>query len=263
MRPLVAVVGARFRLLLQYRAAAFAAICTQIAFGWIFVSVYAAFYAGGAADLPMTYAEVVTYVWLGQALLATIPWNGDAEVCDLVRSGGVAYEMLRPVDLYAFWYARAVALRTAPTLLRAVPLTIAALLFFDMGIPPSAAHGAAFAAVLAGAIALSAAITVLVSVSLLWTVSGEGVLQLLPGVVVILSGHLVPLPMFPGWARTVLEALPLRGIVDLPYRVYLGHIPLDRVPGEMAVQWLWVALLVLLGRWLLARGLRRMVVQGG
>ncbi len=263
MRAFTAILSARFRLLLQYRAAALAGLTTQIAFGWIIVSTYAAYYGATGRPAPMSYAEIVTYVWLGQALLATLPWNGDADICELVRGGGVAYEMLRPVDLYSLWFARAIALRTAPTLLRSIPLTAAALLFFGMGLPDSAASGAAFAGALVGAVALSAALTVLLSISLLWTVSGEGILHLVPAVVVLFSGHLVPLPLFPDAARVVIEALPFRGIVDTPYRIYLGHAPLADVPLLVLHQWAWVGALVVGGRMLLARGVRRLVVQGG
>ena len=39
------------------------------------------FYAAGAAVQPMSYAQAVTYVWLGQAMLRMLPRDGDlAEV---------------------------------------------------------------------------------------------------------------------------------------------------------------------------------------
>ena len=124
LRPYLAIVGARFRMLLQYRAAAIGGMWTQIFFGLVLIMVYEAFYRSthraAADDVP----QIVSYVWLGQALLAMLPWNADAEVRAMVRSGAVAYELCRPVDLYSLWYARALALRTAPTVLRAVPMCV-------------------------------------------------------------------------------------------------------------------------------------------
>ena len=117
-----ALFRARFRTLLQYRAAALAGMGTQVFFGLVFVMVYEAFYRSSRASQPISYPEVVTYVWLGQAFLAMLPWNVDPEIRAMIRSGAVAYELLRPLDLYAAWYCRALAWRTAPTLLRAVPL---------------------------------------------------------------------------------------------------------------------------------------------
>src|SRR5262249_55803566 len=91
LSPYAAVVGARFRMLLQYRAAALAGLWTQIFFGFVLLGVYEAFYSASTAQ-PMTFDQIVSYVWLGQALLAMLPWNSDPEWRDMVRSGSVAYE---------------------------------------------------------------------------------------------------------------------------------------------------------------------------
>ena len=117
LSPYRAILSARFRMLLQYRAAALAGLWTQIFFGLVLLMIYEAFYESTTARQPLAFAEIVSYVWLGQALLAMLPWNADAEIRAMVRSGAVAYELCRPIDLYSLWYARALAWRTAPTLL--------------------------------------------------------------------------------------------------------------------------------------------------
>ena len=81
--------------------------------------------------------------------------------------------------------------------------------------------------------------------------------------VTIFTGMIVPIPFFPDWAQTIINVLPFRGIVDSPYRIYLGHIPTSDVLLHLGHQLVWVAVLVLIGRWVLSRGLRRLVMQGG
>jgi ABC-2 type transport system permease protein len=81
--------------------------------------------------------------------------------------------------------------------------------------------------------------------------------------VTFLSGMIVPLPLFPDWAKPIVQALPFAGLVDFPFRVYTGHIPPQATVWVVQHQLLWTAALVILGRWLLSRGLRRVVVQGG
>ena len=263
MRAYWAIISARFRMLLQYRAAALAGFGTQLFWGLIRTMIFAAFYRVTSAPQPMREEDVVTYVWLGQAMLAMLPWNEDREVRMLIRTGNVAYEMLRPVDLYSLWYCRALALRSAPTLLRALPMFAVAALFFGLKPPPSWACAGAWAASTLAALLLSSALTTLMTISLLWTISGEGVTYLLCACAVVLSGMAVPLPLFPNWAQGVLSALPFRGVVDAPFRLYLGHIPPAAVWTVIAGQLAWTAALVLLGRAVLARGAHRLVVQGG
>src|SRR4029453_9180346 len=88
--------------------------------------VYEGFSRRESRPQPMAFAHVVSYVWLGQALLAMLPWNADADVRAMVRTGAVAYELCRPIDLYGLWFARALASRTAPTVLRAGPMGLVA-----------------------------------------------------------------------------------------------------------------------------------------
>ena len=67
-------------MLLQYRAAAIAGFGTQLFWGFIKVMVFVAFFEASSSPQPMTFAQVIVYVWLGQALLALLPWNVDQEI---------------------------------------------------------------------------------------------------------------------------------------------------------------------------------------
>jgi viologen exporter family transport system permease protein len=263
MMPYWAVLTAKFRTLLQYRAAALAGFACQLFFGWVILMGYRGFYAAVDAPQPMTLAEITSYVWLGQAMLGLLPWAADPDMRLMMRQGSVAYELLRPVDVYWLWYSRAIAQRVGPTLLRSVPMFIVASLFLGLEPPVSWASGLAWAAATVGAVLIAAAIATFLGISLLWTVSGDGVNTIVPAMVIIFSGMLVPIPLMPQWAQTILNALPFRGIADIPFRLYLGHIPAGQVWPTLAHQLLWVAILVAVSRSILNRGLRRLVIQGG
>ena len=263
MSAYAAILSANFCTMLQYRAAAIAGLATQIFWGFILVMVFEAFFRSTTASQPMTLDEVTTYIWLGQGFLMLLPWNQDRDIHALVRSGSVGYELLRPVDLYNLWFTRALAFRTAPMALRAVPLLTLALLFFGMDLPDSPTAGVAFALSMVGALLISCSFTTLLNISLMWTVSDQGITALAAPAVTILTGAIVPIPFFPDWAQTVINALPFRGIVDTPYRLYLGHIPPSDVLFHLGHQLAWTAVLVLMGRWILSRGVRRLVMQGG
>ncbi len=263
MSAYLAIFSARFRTLLQYRAAAMAGLGTQLFWGLIRMMIFEAFYRSTTSPQPMTYPEVVTYIWLGQAMLLIAMYGVDNDVRDMIRSGTVAYELLRPVDLYWLWYSRALALRTGPVLLRAVPMFVLAGLFFGLQAPPSLASAAAWIAATIGALLLSSAIATLLTISMLWTISGEGISRLVPAFTFIFSGMIIPLPFFPEWIQPILNFLPFRGIMDVPFRLYMGHIPPEQAFGVLAHQAVWTVALIALGRWVLGRGARRLVIQGG
>ena len=271
MRPYWAILSARYRTLLQYRAAAFAGAGTQFWWGFILIMVLDAFYTMSDAAPPMSFGQAVSYIWLGQAFLALLPWNHDKEIETMVREGGVAYELVRPLDLYSLWYARTLAMRVLATSLRCAPIFVFAglilpytpLAAWSLAPPASAVAAATFVLAMLGAVLLSASLTMLIHVSLLWTISGEGMARILPTLVVVLSGMIVPLPLFPDWSQPLLAALPFRSLADAPYRIYSGHIPTDEAGTALLLCLVWTGGLVALGHWLLARGCRRVVVQGG
>ncbi len=271
MSAYLAVVSARYRLLLQYRTAAFAGFVTQFFWGAIRIMILGAFFATTMDEQPMSFAQVVSYVWLGQAFLGILPWNVDEELARMIREGGVSYELMRPLDLYTFWFARTVALRTATTTLRSVPMVLVALIVlpivglseYALAPPPDPVSFTLFVVSLAASVMLASAITMVMHVMLVWTLSGEGFNRIMPGLTNVLSGMVIPLPLFPDWAQPLLEWQPFRGLVDVPFRIYSGNIPATEAIWDILHQLVWTGVIVAFGRWLLQRSLRDLVVQGG
>jgi ABC-2 type transport system permease protein len=271
MRPYLSALRARFRTLLQYRAAAWAGFGTQTFFGFVRVMVFSAFYASSAIEPPFGFPAIMSYVWLGQVLFAMIPIREDPEIAAMIRTGDVAYELVRPVRLYWYWFARALAQRTAPVLLRATPMVVVAAFVFPLlgagryalGAPVSVVAAALFAASLVAALLLACCLSLLISTSMLWTVAGEGFSAIFPVIVWSLSGIVLPMPFFPQGMQRVFRLLPFRGLMDVPFRIYIGNTAPGEALLEIAVQLAWVAALAWLGSALVRRGLRRVVVQGG
>jgi len=270
MMGYVAIIAARFRALLQYRAAALGGLFTQTFFGLVRIMILRAFYAASSTAAPISLPRVITYVWLGQATLLLIPWRTDEDVAEQIRSGNVVYELTRPLDLYTVWLARSLAWRTAPVFLRMLPMFVVAMVIvpivapgWELGLPASPVAFVMWIACFAGAVFVSAALTALMNVTLMWTLTGDGVPMLVATCATMFGGLVIPLPLYPEWAKPVLFALPFAGMLDLPSRVFSGDIAASSAPWVLAHQLAWTLALVALGRWLLSRGVRRLVVQGG
>jgi ABC-2 type transport system permease protein len=269
--PYLQITATRFRTLLQYRGAALGGLFTQTFFGLVRIMIFAAFYGAAAAPPALPFADAVAYVWLGQAAFLLFPWALDPDVRDSIRTGHVAYELCRPIDLHGAWLARALASRTAPVLLRAVPMfAVAALLLPAVGLdgwrlplPDGALAAALWLTSIAGAVLLSASMIVLVQISLFWTISGQGVPVLVGTLATILGGLVVPLPIFPDRLQPILRALPFSGLLDHPARLYSGALGVADAPWVLLHQLGWSAACILAGRALLGRALRRVTLQGG
>jgi ABC-2 type transport system permease protein len=263
MRGYLAIFKIRMKTLFQYRAAAFAAICTQLFWGIVTVMIYRAFYAGTGTGEPITLGQTITFIWLGQSLLRILPWTTDKEIEAQVKNGNVVYELVRPLHLYELWFARSFAQLTVPTLMRCAPVFFIAGLFFGLGAPVSLAAGLAFCTSVIIAFFLSSAIVTLVMISLFWTISGEGIQRMMPHMTVLLSGMVVPLPLFPGWMQPFLNLQPFRGVMDIPCRLYTGVIPTTEAFYYFGFQIAWTLFFIWVGKHLIHKAMKKFVIQGG
>ncbi len=271
MRPYLKFLETRLQSLLQYRAAAWAGIVCQFFWGIILIMALEAFYRSSGRAAPMELSRAVGYIWLGQAFLGMLPWNIDWDMDRMVREGTLCYELLKPLDLHFYWFLRSFSWRFATMVLRVLPQLLFAVLILPLlglgewalVLPVNPLVYPAWIVSVLLALLLSAAVTTVANISLIWSVSGAGTSHLLGSLVTLFSGMVVPLPFFPDRWQKFLTLQPFHGLSDGPNRIFTGDIPLERVPGEWALQILWFLFFFLLGRLLLAAGRKKLTVQGG
>jgi len=266
VKAYLSITRLKFAVQLQYRAAAAAAFFTNFFFGFVRVMVFQAFYAFSSLDQPLTMEQAVTYTWLIQVTFRMQPYWGDTEIMQMIRSGNVAYELSRPLNLYFFWYCRLFSSRLMPALLTGIPVYITARFLpggYALSPPDSAAAGAAWLVSLFLALLLGCAISNLITISALWTIAGDGMQRIFPAAIMVFSGALVPLAFFPDWSQGLLKLLPFSGLMDIPFRFYLGTVPASDILTSGLLQLTWIFIFILAGVWTMNQGTKRVVVQGG
>ncbi len=219
---------------------------------------------------PLSYSQAITYIWIGQAMIGMLPWNGgDSEIQNLIRTGNVSYELLRPINLYNQWFCRAFALRTAPYCSPCHTYVHNNIIFITKRIWDDVSTH--FWSIywmdnyhLWGALMISCTITNIINICTLWSLSGDGITRLLSAIITFTSGMIVPLPLFPDWLKNILKILPFSGLVDIPIRFYTGgDIPINEIYKYFIFQTTWAIILYGFGQWLLNRKLKDIIVQGG
>ncbi|MGO1075773.1 ABC transporter permease [Inquilinus sp. CA228] len=274
LRPYTAAFASRFLLMMQYRAAALAGFATQCWFGAVRVMVLAAFYLGApeaASPASLSLSQAVTYTWLAQGLLALLPWMADPDIAASVRTGAIGYDRLRPVDAYALWYARTAGWMTARVVPRVALMILAAGIVLPLigqaewawQPPPSASAALLFILSLTLAAALSCAVVMLINIVVVATLNARGVNALAVPVVIVFSGSLLPLPLYPDAIAAMLFVQPLAGVLDIPNRIYAGALTGVTAWAGLGLQAFWTLALILAGRLWLGRVMRRLEVQGG
>ena len=57
--------------------------------------------------------------------------------------------------------------------------------------------------------------------------------------------------------------LPFSKIFDLSYRVYSGNIGCNRALNDICIQLVWILILILIGKIIMKKALKKVEVQGG
>lgn len=257
----------RFIAGLQYRTAAIAGVSTQVVWGLLEVMLYRAFYLTAPELLPMDMQALASYIWMRQAFFGM--WNvyaWEQELFQSVQSGEVAYELVRPTDIYAMWTARSFALRLSRAALRMLPvLVVGSLLPAPYGLRLTIGPGAFLAFLLSGFLTLwlCVAISTLCYGLTFYVVDPRGIITLFPAVSELLGGDLLPLPFFPEKLRRFAELSPFGALQNVPLRVFGGDIAGGEIAVTVALQLLWCLVVTAVGYLLMRRGLRRTVIAGG
>ena len=267
MKPYFSLFRVRLLNGLQYRAAALGGLCTQFFWGIMLVFIYAAFYSGAVESGGFSYKDLVTFVWLQQAFLSLVfIYDWDSELLDMIITGGISYELCRPINLYQVWYVKLLSKRVARASLRFLPVVVFAFLLpypYNLSMPQSPISFCLFVVTLFLGMLLVVAISMLIYISIFKTMSPVGSIGIFGIIGEFFAGMTIPIPLMPPWLQRVCMMLPFRYTSDLPFRVYSGSIATNEALMGIALQMIWIVVLILTGAFIMRKVIRLSVVQGG
>ena len=257
----------QFNNAIQYRAAALAGLSTQFAWGFMYILAFQAFYAVNPAAFPMSLEQTVSYIWIQQAFLALFAmWAYDYDIFDSIQSGHIAYEMVRPVNLFNRWYIQTIANRIARVALRCAPILLVAVVLpasMRLVLPTNPVQIVLFLASMLMAACVAVGIVMLVYVSAFSSINAGGTRMIVASGGEFLAGMYVPIPFFPAGLRTVVELSPFGAMQNTPLLIFSGYLQGSALVRALAIQVFWLAALAVAGQFFMQRALLRVTVQGG
>ena len=256
--------GAGFRRYASYRQATVAGAFTNTVFGVIRLSILLAVarQAGGTVA-GYDAAALSTYTWASQGLIAAVWLFAWTPIATRVRTGDVAIDLARPAHPVAVWLAEDLGRAGQAALFRfAVPMTIGGLAF-GLRVPARWATVPLFVLSAALAVVISFGCRLLVNLTAFWLLDVRGVSTLYVVANNTLSGLLVPVAFFPGWAQGLAYSTPFPWMLQVPTDILVERRVGAGAVAALGAQAGWAALLLALATWTLARGTRRLEVQGG
>ena len=245
-----------------YRSATAAGVFTNTVFGFLLAYVLLAVYEERRMVGGFDAIDAVTFTFVAQGLLTPLSLFGTTEIADRITTGDVIVDLQRPYDHQAWWAAVQYGQAAFFVVFRGVPPFVAGAVVFDLRLP-SLAGLATFAVTVVLAVGVAFGWRYLLQMSAFWIIDVRGPNQLGMLAAQFLCGAFVPIVFFPGWLEGLCRALPFASMVQHPIEVWLGHHDGHGVVRILVLQVVWLVALTALGRLVLSRAVRRVVVQGG
>lgn len=250
---------------LQYRAKAISGFATQLFWGLLYIYLYTAFMKGSTID-GFSISQMCSFIWLGQAFFVLRYIDLPKKCAKEIENGDVCYKFVRPLNLYNQWYCEYLGYKLSATLLRFLPIILIAFLLppsIGLSLPVSwTAFGLFIIALTIGTL-MTGAISMIAVYLTFKTQSAKGTLGIVSTTTNLLGGFFIPIPLMPEVVQNVLNYLPFRFIVDLPFRIYIGSISTKPALMFICISLIWLVILVALGKFLVSRALKKTVIQGG
>ncbi|MDX6298120.1 MAG: viologen exporter family transport system permease protein [Nocardioidaceae bacterium] len=264
LRTYLKLVRAGFARQANYRLAMLAGLATNLVFGFVRAAIlFAAVRSAGGTLAGYTAGTISSYVWLSQGLIGAIELSGSAEIGDRVRTGDVAIDFTRPVDLQTWHLAEDMG-RAAYTLIpRGLPSVLVGALTVGLVLPRTPLPYLLGVLSIVLGVAISFYARYAVNILGFWLLDTRGVRTVYLVTCTFLAGLYVPVSLFPTWLHTLAYLTPFPSILQTPINVISGRdLGVDAV-ADISMQVIWVAVVCMVGRVLTSAGRRKLVVQGG
>jgi len=253
----------RFLSMLAYRVNYYSGILIYSINIGAYYFLWGAIYGGQKELAGFSVEQMTAYVaiaWMSRAFYFN---NIDQEIAQEVREGKVAIEMIRPYNYLGVKTMQALGEGIFRLLFFAAPGIVLISFFLPFSFPESPERWGLYLLSLLLAFVINTELNLLMGVITFFLFRNEGIIYAKRVVVDLLSGLILPISFFPGWAQAVMAYLPFQAINYYPSRIFAGAIGTDQALQVILLQVIWVGVILVPIAVLWRQAKRKLVVQGG
>ncbi len=245
----------------------FLPIVTQI-FLWyaVFDSIGEAEGDNAASIEGFGFREIVAYYLLTMIARAFSSMPGLASgIARDIRQGEIKRYLIQPIDLIGLLLLSRIAHKLAYYVIAVAPFAWVFYLcrdYFAAGWPEPAVLCAFIGSLVMGFL-IGFFFEAAIGMIGFWFLEVSSLLFVMMLFSFFLSGHMFPLTMLPDRVEWFVNLLPFKYLAYFPAAVFLGKIPKEDLPMELAMEAAWLVFFIIVCRVAYARGVRRYSGYGG
>lgn len=256
-----------FQSLLSYRLNFFLYVFGELV--TVFVTYYlwlAVYNNSGAQTLNgFSLPDMFTYIFMCQVALNFVNNDASYEVASEVREGSIAMNLIRPIRYRVVILFRILGEIVYNVSFVGLPimLIVCGVSYFSYGIAPRMLSIVGFFVSAILGFLVNFYFNFIFGLSAFYISNVWGMNMLKGAIVNFLSGALIPIHFFPGWAQDILAFMPFNSLIYTPVMIFLGKYQGQEVITALLVQVFWVAVFGLSGMLLWRKAIKKLTIQGG
>jgi len=262
VRVYTAIAGMAIKARLAYSLWVWSDFLSTIGTMLIYSYFWRAVYSQTESIGGLVIYQTITYILMARILAPMVETRMIFMFGFLVREGGVAMELTRPLDLQ-FRYLVETLAEMGAFLVQRIPVFLIAWLLMGMQLPTDPEiWGIFFISLILGQLIIFLFDWSFACLAF-YTTETWGLSALRLSIGSFLSGALVPLAILPGWLQKVAEILPFSQTISVPISFLCGiYHPKDAVHIWLT-QLAWLAGLLIFSRFIFSISVKKITVQGG
>lgn len=228
-----------------------------ISYFWI------AAYGGADSVLDVSKKSMLTYTTISILMGNLLTMNVQNRIIDNIRTGNMALDMLKPVNMYGIYLAEDIGELVISLFQKVLPLLLISTFMFGLPSPVSAEGFILFLPSFVLAYLINWLLAALLGLWAFQTISMGPMKAVKSYIIKLLSGSIIPLWFFPCELQVVLELLPFVSIYQLPLGIYIGKYTVQEAMLRMGLQLFWVLVLFTAFQIVRRKMAARVLIQGG
>ena len=211
----------------------------------------------------LSLSEMITYIavaWIGRSFTFN---NIDRTLAHQIQQGEIAMQLIKPYHVQTVMMFEAVGEAAFRLLLFTLPILAVIMPLFGIQAPPRPELYLWTLLSFVLALVINSQLNFLVGCLAFSLKNIDGVIRAKHISLDFLTGVLIPFSFFPAWVQTLMAWLPFQGISYVPVTIYLGKRAGMDLELALLGQLAWAVGLFLAGRWVWARAVRAVTLQGG
>lgn len=260
MRKYLLIANLSFQNLTEYRFNFAMRILTNLIWYGAILIFWISLANSGMNIKPYTPKTLAVYYLLVGGL-STIVGFSYQEVADEIRDGKIAGAVTKPISyLLAKFFA---TFSDKAVMILIVALILMAANFLGVvELTLTLINTLLFAIALIFAMVGNFLVYFISALSAFWVKHTHGIPALLSVASNLISGSMVPIELLPIPILFISKIMPFRYFTFFPVQIFLGNFGFSDIRDSFAIELIWIALLILIYKWLWAKGMKQLEVIG-